>query len=83
MKVKILRVLYLDLSGELKELNISIRRHNIYNDSLISCPEYMPMPDFIRQINSPHFIAIHHFNGLRHTHFSKSAFLSHIFNITK
>ena len=48
---------------ELKELNISIRRHNIYNDSLISCPEYMPMPDFIRQINSPHFISIHHFNG--------------------
>ena len=56
---------YLDISGELKELGIPIKRHNIYNDSLLSCPNYLPIKDFIRQLNSSNFIAIHHYQYLK------------------
>jgi hypothetical protein len=51
---------YLDLSGEIKELSIPIKRHNIYNDSLLSCPESLPIKNYIQQLNSLHFIALHH-----------------------
>jgi len=55
---------YLDLSGELKELKIPIKRHNIYNDSFISCPDLLPINNYIQQINSSHLIALHHYHCL-------------------
>jgi hypothetical protein len=57
---------YLDLSGELKELNIPFKRHNVYNDSIISCPEFLPINKYIQQINSSHFIALHHYHRLKY-----------------
>jgi len=63
---------YLDLSGELKELNINIRRHNIYKDSLLSCPEFLPIKNYIQQINSLHFIALHHFEYLNKYYIERS-----------
>jgi len=56
---------YLDLSDELKELNISIKRHNIYKDSLISCPELLPIKKYIQRINSSYFIGLHHYTHLK------------------
>ena len=40
---------YLDLSGEIKELSIPIKRHNIYNDSFLSLPNYLPIKNYIQQ----------------------------------
>ena len=51
---------FLDLSGELKELGFPIKRHNIYNDSIISCPNMLPINNYTKQVNSLHFIALHH-----------------------
>ena len=56
---------YLDLSGELKELGVPFKRHNIYNDSLLSCPNLLPIKNFIQQLNSSHFIALHHYQYLK------------------
>ena len=55
---------YLDLSGELKELNIPIHRHNIFNGSLISCPDLLPIANYSKQMNSEHLIAVHHYQLL-------------------
>lgn len=63
---------YLDLSGELNELNISIRRHNIYNGSFLSCPNYLPKMNYIQQVNSLHFIAIHHYQLLNRDYIESS-----------
>jgi hypothetical protein len=63
---------YLDLSGELKELGISIKRHNIYNNSFISCPELLPIENYIQQINSEHFIALHHYHKLKENYIEKT-----------
>ena len=63
---------YLDLSSELKELGISIKRHNIYNDSLLSCPNYLPIKNFIQQLNSSHFIALHHYQYLKEYYITRS-----------
>lgn len=63
---------YLDLSGELKELNIPIKRHNIYYDSLLSCPELLPIKNYVQQINSSHFIALHHYQFLNKYYISRS-----------
>ena len=63
---------YLDLSGELKELNIPIKRHNIYNDSIISCPDLLPINNYIQQINSSHFIALHHHQFLNNYYISRA-----------
>ena len=63
---------YLDLSGELQELNISIKRHNIYNDSIISCPDQLPIKNYIQQIHSSHFIALHHHQFLKKYYISRA-----------
>ena len=63
---------YLDLSGELKALDIPIKRHNIYNDSLISNPELLPIYIYIKQLNSSHFIALHHHTYLNRLYIAKS-----------
>ncbi len=63
---------YLDLSGELKELNITIKRHNIYYDSILSCPDLLPIKNYIQQINSSHFITLHHHQFLNKYYISKS-----------
>ena len=63
---------YLDLSGELKELGISINRHNIYNGSFLSCPELLPIENYIKQVNSEHFIALHHHQFLNRNYIRRS-----------
>jgi hypothetical protein len=63
---------YLDLSGELKELNITIKRHNIYTDSILSCPDLLPIKNYIQQLNSSHFIALHHHQFLNESYISRS-----------
>ena len=63
---------YLDLSGELKELSIPIKRHNIYNDSLLSCPDLLPIKNYIQQLNSSHFIALHHHQFLNKYYIARS-----------
>lgn len=70
---------YLDLSGELKELGFPIQRHNIFNGSLISCVDQLPIENFIQQMGSKHLIAIHHYQYLRRRFIKKSPILSHIF----
>ena len=62
----------LDLSGELKGLNISIKRHNIYNDSFLSCPDLLPIENYIQQLNSSHFIALHHHQFLNDSFIERS-----------
>ena len=57
---------------DLKELGIPIKRHNIYNDSLLSCPNYLPIQNFIQQLNSSHFIAIHHYQYLKEYYITRS-----------
>ena len=74
---------YLDLSGELKELNIPIIRHNIFTGSLISCPNKMPIENYSQQIKSDHLIAIHHHHKLNSSYIIESPFLFQvIFNKT-
>jgi len=63
---------YLDLSNELKELGISIKRYNIYNDSLLSCPNLLPIKKYILQLNSLHFIALHHYQFLNKYYIERS-----------
>ena len=63
---------YLDLSGELKTLDIPIKRHNVYNDPIISCPNLLPINSYIKQVNSPHFIALHHHTFLNGLQIAKS-----------
>ena len=63
---------YLDLSGELKELGISIKRHNIYNDSFLSCPNLLPLENYNKQVNSPHFIALHHYKLLKRNYIERT-----------
>ena len=63
---------YLDISGELKELGIPIKRHNIYNGSFISCPDLLPIEDYIQQLYSAHFIAIHHYQFLNKKYIESS-----------
>ena len=63
---------YLDLSGELTNLGIPIKRHNIYNDSIISCPNLLPLNSYIKQVNSSHFIALHHHTYLNNFYIEKS-----------
>lgn len=63
---------YLDLSGELKELSIPIKRHNIYHDSFLSCPDLLPIKNYIQQLNSSHFIALHHYQYLNESYISKT-----------
>lgn len=63
---------YLDLSGELKKLNIPIKRHNIYKDSILSCPNLLPIKNYIQQINSLHFIALHHHQFLNKNKIERS-----------
>ena len=63
---------YLDLTGELKELGIPIKRHNIYNDSFLSLPNYLPIKNYIQQVNSSHFIAIHHYQYLTEYYIARS-----------
>ena len=63
---------YLDLSGELKTLDIPIKRHNVYNDPIISCPNLLPINSYIKQVNSPHFIAFHHHIFLSRLHIANS-----------
>ena len=58
--------------NKLKELNIPIKRHNIYNDSIISCPDLLPINKYIQQINSSHFIALHHHQFLNNYYISRS-----------
>ncbi len=74
---------YLELSGELKEINITIHRHNIFAGSFLSCPELMPIENYSQQINSNHLIAIHHHHFLNSSYIIKSPFLFQlIFNMT-
>ena len=63
---------YLDLSGELKELSISIKRHNVYNNSFISCPELLPIENYIHQVNSEYFIALHHYQYLKENYIART-----------
>ena len=63
---------YLDLSGELKKLDIPINRHNIYKDSLISNPDLLPIDIYIKQVNSSHFIGLHHHTYLNKSYIEKS-----------
>ena len=63
---------YLYLSGELKKLGISILRHNIFNDSLISCPNLLPIKNYTQQINSNNLIAIHHYQYLKSRYIKQS-----------
>ena len=63
---------YLDLTGDLKQLNISFKRHNIYNDSFLSCPNVLPIENYIQQINASHFIALHHHQQLKKYYIERS-----------
>ena len=74
---------YLDLSGELKELGFPIHRHNLFRGSLLSCPDYLPLKNYIRQIKSNHLIAVHHHQCLNSSYIVKSPLLfQKVFNIT-
>ena len=74
---------YLDLSGELKELDFPIHRHNIYNGSLLSCPDLLPLKNYIQQINSYNLIAVHHHQLLKSNYIVKSPLLfQKVFNMT-
>ena len=73
---------YLDLSGELKELDFPIHRHNLYNGSLLSCPDLLPIENYTQQINSDHIIAVHHYNNLGAHYIKQSPILFQtVFNI--
>lgn len=74
---------YLDLSGELKELGFPIHRHNLFNGSLLSCPDYLPLKNYIHQIKSNHLIAVHHHQLLNSSYIVNSPLLFQaVFNIT-
>jgi len=74
---------YLDLSGELKELGFPIHRHNLFNGSLLSCPDLLPIDNYSQQINSDNLIAVHHHNYLRLHYILKSPLLFQtVFNMT-
>lgn len=73
---------FLYISDELKQLNISIKTHNIFNGSFISCPDLMPLEKFVKQIYSDHIIAIHHYQYLKANYISKSPlFFQELFKI--
>ena len=55
---------YLDLSGELKKIGVSIQRHNMLNGTLLSVPNEISVDSFRQIIYSKKLIALHHHNLL-------------------
>jgi hypothetical protein len=66
---------YLALSGELKELGFPIHTHNVFNSSLLSCPDLLPIENYTQQINSNNTIAVHHYQFIKSNYIKKSPFL--------
>ena len=63
---------YLDLSGELKELGFPIKHHYIFGGTFLSCPNYLPIKDYIKLVNSSNFIALHHHQFLNDYYISRT-----------
>ena len=63
---------YLYISGQLNELDFQLHRHNIFNGSLISCPNLMPLENYSKQINSDHIIAVHHYQFMKSNYIENS-----------